>query len=243
LKRLEPAARGRVIFALRKTHVEGDQQIARKGPSPLKIGAFLLTGANFQTTLCVLPARDVARYRWRCRSVVLQTLRINHSARRKPVPAAIRRGASRFPPHEMTPFSPRKRTSRRYQARRSSESIGELTDMMMRLGAAFCGAVMMLAFLTAANAQSGIASVYAYSHGKTASGEPATPGALTAAHRTLPFGTHVRVTNKRNGRSVVVRINDRGPFIAGRIIDLTPAGARALGFSGLAPVTLELTNG
>jgi len=78
--------------------------------------------------------------------------------------------------------------------------------MMMRLGAAFCGAVMMLAFLTAANAQSGIASVYAYSHGKTASGEPATPGALTAAHRTLPFGTHVRVTNKRNGRSVVVRI-------------------------------------
>ena len=66
------------------------------------------------------------------------------------------------------------------------------------------------------------------------------PGALTAAHRSLPFGTRVQVTNRRNGRSVVVRIIDRGPFIRGRVIDLTPAGARALGFSGLAPVTLAV---
>jgi rare lipoprotein A len=85
-------------------------------------------------------------------------------------------------------------------------------------------------------AQSGIASVYAYSGEKTASGERARPGGLTAAHRTLPFGTKVKVTNKRNGRSVTVRINDRGPFVRGRIIDLTPAAAQALGFSGLAPV-------
>jgi rare lipoprotein A len=55
-------------------------------------------------------------------------------------------------------------------------------------------------------------------------------------HRTLPFGTKVKVTNKRNGRSVTVRINDRGPFVRGRIIDLTPAAAKALGFNGLAPV-------
>ena len=53
----------------------------------------------------------------------------------------------------------------------------------------------------------------------------------------------MRVTNKRNGQSVVVRINDRGPFIRGRVIDLTPAGARALGFSGLTQVTLERTSG
>ena len=66
------------------------------------------------------------------------------------------------------------------------------------------------------------------------------PGALTAAHRSLPFGTKVRVTNNKNGRSVVVTINDRGPFIRGRVIDLTPAGARALGFSGLAPVKLDV---
>jgi rare lipoprotein A len=85
---------------------------------------------------------------------------------------------------------------------------------------------------------SGIASVY--SGGRTANGEFASSGGLTAAHRSLPFGTMVRVTNNRTGRSVIVRINDRGPFVRGRVIDLTPAGARALGFSGLAPVTLAV---
>jgi len=75
---------------------------------------------------------------------------------------------------------------------------------------------------------------------KTASGECANPTGLTAAHRTLAFGTHVRVTNRRNGRSVTVRINDRGPFVRGRVIDVTSAGARALGFSGLAPVKVDL---
>lgn len=111
--------------------------------------------------------------------------------------------------------------------------------MAMRLAAALCGVSMILAFSPVANAQSGIASVYAYKGGRTASGERVSPGALTAAHRTLPFGARVRVTNRRNGRSVVVRINDRGPFVRGRVIDLTPAGARALGFSGLAPVDVE----
>jgi rare lipoprotein A len=92
--------------------------------------------------------------------------------------------------------------------------------------------------------QIGLASVYANGDGhawsKTANGERVNPNALTAAHKSLPFGTKVTVTNKRNGRSVVVRINDRGPFVRGRIIDLTPAGARAIGFSGLAPVTLTV---
>jgi len=93
---------------------------------------------------------------------------------------------------------------------------------------------------SSATAETGIASVYAYSGGKTASGERANPGGLTAAHRTLKFGTQVRVTNRRNGRNVVVRINDRGPFVRGRVIDITPAAARALGFSGLAPVTVDI---
>jgi peptidoglycan lytic transglycosylase len=115
--------------------------------------------------------------------------------------------------------------------------------MMMRLAAALCGVLMLLAVSPVAKAQSGIASVYAHSGGRTASGEPVAAGALTAAHRTLPFGSFVRVTNRRNGRSVVVRISDRGPFVRGRIIDLSPAAARALGFSGLAPVTVDATNG
>jgi rare lipoprotein A len=103
--------------------------------------------------------------------------------------------------------------------------------------------ILSTIFSGVARAESGIASVYAYSGGKTASGQRAHPGGLTAAHRKLPFGTMVRVTNRRNGKSVVVRINDRGPFIRGRVIDVTPAGARALGFSGLAPVTLAVLNG
>jgi len=87
-------------------------------------------------------------------------------------------------------------------------------------------------------AQEGIASVY--SGERTANGEYARASSLTAAHRTLPFGTKVRVTNHQTGRSVVVRINDRGPFVRGRIIDLTPAGAQALGFSGLAHVSVDV---
>jgi peptidoglycan lytic transglycosylase len=88
------------------------------------------------------------------------------------------------------------------------------------------------------HARSGLASVY--SGGRTASGERMHAGGLTAAHRTLPFGTHVRVVNQRNGRSVVVRINDRGPFVRGRVIDLSPAAARVIGVSGLAPVSLSI---
>jgi rare lipoprotein A len=88
---------------------------------------------------------------------------------------------------------------------------------------------------------SGIASVY--SGGRTASGERMNAGAMTAAHRTLPFGTRVTVVNSRNGRSVVVRINDRGPFVRGRVIDLSPAAARAIGISGTAPVSLVLGEG
>jgi peptidoglycan lytic transglycosylase len=86
--------------------------------------------------------------------------------------------------------------------------------------------------------QVGLASVY--SGGRTANGETAAPSHLTAAHRSLPFGTMVRVTNRSTGRSVVVRINDRGPFVHGRVIDVTPAAAQQLGFSGIAPVALSV---
>jgi rare lipoprotein A len=80
-------------------------------------------------------------------------------------------------------------------------------------------------------------------HGnRSASGEVYNQNALTAAHRSLPFGTQVRVTNLNNGVSVVVRINDRGPFVRGRIIDLSAAAARVLGMmgSGVAPVSVEV---
>ena len=79
--------------------------------------------------------------------------------------------------------------------------------------------------------------------GPTASGERFHKGAMTAAHRSLPFGTMVRVTDDRTGRSVVVRINDRGPFgDHRRILDLSKAAARELGIidAGVAPVTIEV---
>jgi rare lipoprotein A len=98
--------------------------------------------------------------------------------------------------------------------------------------------IFTIAAPTIASAQSGIASVY--TEGPTATGERVVPSGMTAAHRTLPFGTMVRVTNTNNGRSVVVRINDRGPFVKGRIIDLTPGAAHAIGIAGLGAVTVDI---
>lgn len=90
----------------------------------------------------------------------------------------------------------------------------------------------------------GLASWYGNEyHGRTtASGEVFDQDALTAAHKKLPFGTVVRVTNLRNGRHVVVRINDRGPFIRGRIIDLSRGAARELDMigEGVVPVRVEV---
>jgi rare lipoprotein A (peptidoglycan hydrolase) len=92
--------------------------------------------------------------------------------------------------------------------------------------------------------QRGEASWYGpgFAGNTTANGEIYDPRALTAAHPSLPFGTHVRVTNERNGQFVTVRINDRGPFVGGRIIDLSEAAAEQIGMksSGVAPVTLEI---
>lgn len=90
--------------------------------------------------------------------------------------------------------------------------------------------------------QRGMASWYGPRfHGRrTASGDRYNMYAYTAAHRTLPFGTLVKVTNLRNGRSVTVRITDRGPYIRGRVIDLSYSASRVLRIDGVTPVTLEI---
>jgi rare lipoprotein A len=87
----------------------------------------------------------------------------------------------------------------------------------------------------------GGASWYAL-HSKTASGERMNPSRLTAAHRSMRFGTKIRVTNSRNGKAVVVRINDRGPFIRGRVLDLSKAAASQIGMvgSGTAKVCYQI---
>jgi rare lipoprotein A len=89
----------------------------------------------------------------------------------------------------------------------------------------------------------GLASYYKHGR-KTANGERFNPNGLTAAHRSLKFGTKVRVTHLKSGKSVIVRINDRGPFIRGRIIDLSYGAARAVGLhrSGTAKVRISVVN-
>ena len=113
-------------------------------------------------------------------------------------------------------------------------------------GAAFAafGAVASLQSSEASAAQCGKASWYSMGS-KTASGERMNASALAAAHRTLPFGTMVRVDNLANGRSVVVRINDRGPFVGGRVIDLTRGAAERIGMihSGTAKVRVTVVDG
>ncbi len=90
----------------------------------------------------------------------------------------------------------------------------------------------------------GSASWYALKS-RTASGEMMNPAAMTAAHKTLPIGTKVKVTNLKNSKSVVVRINDRGPFVRGRLIDLSKGAAQKLGFigAGHARVQIEPADG
>jgi rare lipoprotein A len=141
----------------------------------------------------------------------------------------------RLPKHEDYDTGPQ----RRLRCHQHGENTLKLKLNLLLV--AMLGVLLVPATLTKVNAQSGIASVYTTAEGtKTASGRRLSNGALTAAHKSLKFGTKVRVTNKKNGRSVVVTITDRGPFVRGRVIDLTPAGARALGFNGLAPVTLAV---
>jgi rare lipoprotein A len=98
-------------------------------------------------------------------------------------------------------------------------------------------AVSMVAVTQTVAAQTGVASYYK-SGKRTANGERFNPHGLTAAHRTLPFGTRVLVTNLRNGKSVIVRINDRGPFSHGRVIDLSLGAAKVVDLtrSGVAKV-------
>ncbi|MBK8769775.1 MAG: septal ring lytic transglycosylase RlpA family protein [Rhizobiales bacterium] len=96
------------------------------------------------------------------------------------------------------------------------------------VAAAVAAMVIVAQPVTAKNV--GMASYYK-SGKRTANGERFNPNGLTAAHRSLPFGTKLKVTNPRTGRSVVVRVNDRGPFIRGRVIDLSLGAARVIGLT------------
>lgn len=99
--------------------------------------------------------------------------------------------------------------------------------------------------MSASSVESGIASYYNEPQRIACGGGQFNPNGMTAAHKSLPCGTKVLVTNKKNGNSVIVTINDRGPFVPGRIIDVSKAAAVSLGMisSGIAPVTIEVLKG
>ncbi len=102
-----------------------------------------------------------------------------------------------------------------------------------------CGAAFAAFFFCAsAQASEGLASYYK-SGRLTANGEHFRPMGLTCAHRRLAFGTKLKVTNLRNGRSVIVRVNDRGPFIRGRVLDLSLGAANAIGMNGAGVVKIS----
>lgn len=113
---------------------------------------------------------------------------------------------------------------------------------LMRKALTTLGTLVLLgaAVPVQANTQTGIASWYQMGH-TTANGERYNPDGMTAAHRSLPFGTVVEVKNLSNGRSVRLRINDRGPFVGGRIIDVSRGGARQLGLMGSGTARVKVT--
>lgn len=115
-----------------------------------------------------------------------------------------------------------------------------LKKLVMYTFAAVAAATGFALTAPEASAQCGVASWYGpgFAGKKTANGERYNPNAISAAHRSLPFGTRVTVKNQSNGRTLTLRINDRGPFVGGRIIDLSKGAARALGVSGLARVCI-----
>jgi rare lipoprotein A len=109
------------------------------------------------------------------------------------------------------------------------------------ISAGLLGSAVLLPLDLAQADQLGHASWYSLPSNITANGERMDPNELTAAHRSLPFGTQVLVENLSNGRSVVVRINDRGPFIGGRIIDLSKAAAASIGMIGAGTAKVRVT--
>lgn len=116
-----------------------------------------------------------------------------------------------------------------------------ITKSTILVAVAFEAALLGFALATDGKLdECGLASVYGSTSEETASGEDTLPENFTAAHRTLPFGTLVNVINQESGRVTIVRITDRGPFIEGRIIDVSQVAARELGVTGLARVCLDI---
>ena len=181
-------------------------------PARIKKALNVFTAAFVATTLAGCAQSSVVSYR----PVSLVATR--------QAPPEFERQAS-FVTRKRVAIMPRKYVTRRYASRATNR-----TPIAINKPAA-----------QTKKASYGLASFYAYDS-KTASGEKYNPNELTAAHRTLPFGTRLRVTNVATGESVTVRVNDRGPFVPGRVVDLSHSAAKNLGIveRGVAKVKLDV---
>jgi rare lipoprotein A len=137
--------------------------------------------------------------------------------------------------------SPQAASAQAVPQRRASVAHHRRMAAASRKPAPYAGRPGTAKLATLTDSSVGIASFYKY-EAKTASGEQFNPRELTAAHRTLPFGTRLRVTNVATGQSVTLRVNDRGPFIPGRVVDVSHSAAKELGMidRGITKVRLEV---
>ncbi len=185
--------------------------------STLAVAAFALAGV----TVAAVPANAA----WKCEGAAYVCGSSHHKStyRKASYRSYHKTSKSRYAYHKTSKSRYAYRTSRKHYAQASSR----------KRHYAYGGG----------SGGGGLASYY-WQGQRTASGARFNPDGLTAAHRTLPFGTRVRVTNNSNGQSVVVTINDRGPFVGGRVIDLSRGAARAISMTGagVARVSLQVLN-
>ena len=209
-------------------------------PMPVLLAATVLVCSTFGSLVfdILLPAVEGAQAKT---GNLASTVSVDGAARRAARPAAVAKTAS---PAARAPASATRRTPGLNDGRQAASRHNRKILVVAKVRATITkklGRVALDKRSGKAAAWHGLATFYT-DDTETASGERFDSRQLTAAHRTLPFGTRVRVTNVTNGRSVTVRVNDRGPFIPGRIVDVTSAGAEALGMvgQGVAEVRLDI---
>jgi rare lipoprotein A len=210
--------------------------------------AAIITAATMAVVSTATPASAENVFAFTERSSYSDSVSVNHHVRRSDLGAsrgAARQQAARDDDDEEA--APRRRTRRSEQRQRnrpgrvvrSADDQQYEAPRSRRRGART--ASLGSSYATSGGTHHGLASFY-WQPQRVASGGWFNPNAMTAAHKTLPFGTRVRVTHVGNGRSVVVRINDRGPYVRGRIIDLSKAAAGVIGMvgQGVAQIRMEV---
>ena len=163
------------------------------------------------------------------------------SIRQSPIAPRVARDRTTGPSPERTALKwPRSVQTQTTFTGQSAPSINRTDTIAMRLASALVLIGLSISAITPTHAQTGSASWYALDGNRTANGETMDSAKMTAAHPTLPFGTKIKVTNVHNGKSVVVRINDRGPFAKNRVLDVSKGAASQLGFVGRGHAAVEI---